>query len=173
MNISLIRLTTAKSEKKRKNCFFFQPIFSHFSHHPAAVRATINFLLRSVQYFIFIFASYGHYQNCQSCGCWGIRRFFCQTFFGWNFELFKFSAGKTALLTCFLDNTFETDPLTTIGIDFKHKIVQLNDGQVGETILRLRYGVAERKQSVAEFSQKKIEKASSIVKLKFEFEFHL
>ncbi|EGT33646.1 hypothetical protein CAEBREN_12943 [Caenorhabditis brenneri] len=38
-------------------------------------------------------------------------------------------AGKTALLTSFLDNTFETDPLTTIGIDFKHKIVQLSDGQ--------------------------------------------
>lgn len=38
-------------------------------------------------------------------------------------------AGKTALLTSFLENHFETDPLTTIGIDFKHKIVQLNDGQ--------------------------------------------
>ncbi|EFP09275.1 hypothetical protein CRE_25190 [Caenorhabditis remanei] len=38
-------------------------------------------------------------------------------------------AGKTALLTSFLENSFETDPLTTIGIDFKHKIVQLNDGQ--------------------------------------------
>ncbi|CAI5445352.1 unnamed protein product [Caenorhabditis angaria] len=37
-------------------------------------------------------------------------------------------AGKTALLTSFLENTFEADPLTTIGIDFKHKIVQLSDG---------------------------------------------
>ncbi|PIC38621.1 hypothetical protein B9Z55_010578 [Caenorhabditis nigoni] len=38
-------------------------------------------------------------------------------------------AGKTALLTSFLENHFETDPLTTIGIDFKHKIVHLSDGQ--------------------------------------------
>ncbi|CAI2347442.1 unnamed protein product [Caenorhabditis sp. 36 PRJEB53466] len=38
-------------------------------------------------------------------------------------------AGKTALLTSFLDNSFDEDPLTTIGIDFKHKIVQLKDGQ--------------------------------------------
>ncbi|CAB3402867.1 unnamed protein product [Caenorhabditis bovis] len=38
-------------------------------------------------------------------------------------------AGKTALLSTFLENSFESDPMTTIGIDFKHKIVQLDDGQ--------------------------------------------
>ncbi|KHJ90644.1 hypothetical protein OESDEN_09509 [Oesophagostomum dentatum] len=47
------------------------------------------------------------------------------------------AAGKSAILTRFFDNKFEESTAFTIGIDFRHATLQLEDGTVCLLILLL------------------------------------